>query len=67
MAFDGDTGSLLYTSANLTAVARYQAPIVNDGTVYVVSNTTLYAVRVGATAGAPTPSPAKLPAAAPGS
>ena len=62
MAFDGDTGDLLYTSANLTAVARYQAPIVNEGTVYVVSNTTLYAFRVGATAGAPIPSPAKLPA-----
>ena len=55
MAFNGDTGDLLYKSANLSPVARYQAPIVVAGTVYVVSNTSLYAFRVGTTS--PTPSP----------
>ena len=57
MAFNGDTGELLYKSADLSAVARYQAPIVVAGTVYVVSNTSLYAFRVGTTGPGPAPSP----------
>ena len=61
MAFNGDTGDLLYRSANLSPVARYQAPIVVAGTVYVVSNTSLYAFRVGTTGPAPSPDFGLLP------
>ncbi|MCA1828233.1 MAG: PQQ-like beta-propeller repeat protein [Myxococcales bacterium] len=44
-AFDGDTGAVLFTSAAMREVRRFQSPIVAGGRIYVAGDGMVYAFR----------------------